>query len=218
MDLCESQSYPNPGVPCTADSDSNIKDDTDPSSPDWIGNHVGTGLLELQFYPPGWIPFSGGLGSCDPSKWCAAMRLFGFSESLTQVNNADCQNRAGTEWSDFAFITKNGVPQAPPDPLGSTDATFTPDPNKALFMNPGDAVQISIHDSPAGLVTAITDVTTGNSGSMTASVANGFAHPVFQPTAGTCNEEPYAFPSDVLDLERAHADPVGRAHLQRRLL
>jgi hypothetical protein len=192
MALCETQSYPNPGAPCPADSDSNIKDDSDPGSPNWVGNHVGSGFLELQFYPPGWTPFVNGT-SCDPTKWCAAMAVFGLSQNLTQTNNADCLSRVGEEWANFAFITKTGVPQAPPDPLRFTAATVTPDPAKVLFMNAGDELQISIHDSPAGLVNSIADLTTGQSGSMTASIANGFAHPLFQPTASTCSEAPYAW-------------------------
>jgi hypothetical protein len=192
MALCESQSYPNPGVPCTPDSDTNIRDNPDPSAPDYIGNHVGTGFLELQFYPPGWTPFLVGT-SCDPTKWCAAMAVFGLSDSLTQTNNAACLSTAGEEWANFAFVTKSGVPQAPPDPLGATAATFTPDPSKDLFMSAGDQLTISIHDSTVGLVTSITDNTTGESGSMTASEANGFKHPLFQPSASTCTEEPYAF-------------------------
>jgi hypothetical protein len=191
MDLCESQSYPNPGVPCTPDSDSNIKDSTDRSSPNWLGHHVGTGFLELQFYPPGWVPEPN--VSCDPTRWCAAMAVFGLSATPTQLNNADCLNRAGEEWVDFAFITKSGAAQAPPDPLNQTAQTFTPDPAKVLFMNAGDVVSISVHDSPAGLVNSLSDLTSGESGSMTASVANGFAHPLFQPSASTCTEEPYAF-------------------------
>jgi hypothetical protein len=192
MDLCETQSYPNPGVPCTADSDANIEDSSDHASPDWMGNHVGTGFLEMQFYPPGWVPFQNAI-SCDPTRWCAAMVVFGLSATRTQLNNADCLNRAGEEWANFAFITKNGAPQAPPDPLNATAATFTPDPATVLFMNAGDTLQISVHDSAAGLVNSITDLTSGQSGSMTASVANGFAHPLFEPSATTCTEAPYAF-------------------------
>jgi hypothetical protein len=192
MALCETQSYPNPGLPCPANSDGNIKDDADPASPNWIGNHVGSGFLELQFYPPGWTPFLVGT-SCDATKWCAAMAVFGLSDSLTQTNNAACLSSAGEEWANFAFLTRNGVPQAPPNPLGQTAATFTPDPARVLFMNPGDEIAISIHDSPAGLVTEVRDLTTGQQGSMTASIANGFAHPLFQPNASTCTEEPYAF-------------------------
>jgi hypothetical protein len=190
MDLCESQSYPNPGAPCTPDSDSNIRDGTDPAKPDYIGNHAGSGFLELQFYPPGWV--APGI-SCDARTWCAAMVVFGLSDSQAQTNNADCLSRAGEEWSDFAFLTKDGSPQAPPDPLGATDATFTPDPTQTLFMNAGDDLTISIHDSRAGFVTEVTDLTTGAHGSMTASAQNGFAHPMFQPNASKCSEQRYGF-------------------------
>jgi hypothetical protein len=191
MAMCESQSYPNPGPACTPDSDTNIKDGADPNAADWIGNHVGSGFMELQFYPPGWTPFIVGT-SCDPTKWCAAVAIFGLSDNMTQTNNADCLNRAGEEFANFAFLTKSGTPQAPPDPLGFTAATFTPGTD-VLYMNPGDDVSVSIHDSEAGLVTSITDSTTGQTGSMTASADHGFAHPLFQPTASTCTEEPYSF-------------------------
>jgi hypothetical protein len=193
MALCESQSYPNPGLPCTPDSDANIEASPDRSDPDWVGNHVGAGYLELQFYPPGWAPFGSGGISCDAAQWCAAMGVFGLSDSLNRINNLDCLERAGEEWVNFAFITLDGAPQAPPSPLTATDATFTPDPAKALFMNPGDRLKVSIHDSPDGLVNTIEDLTTGQTGTMTASVANGFAHPLFQPDAAACTEEPYAF-------------------------
>ncbi len=196
MALCESQSYPNPGRPCTPNSESNIKDSRNPGSPNYIGKHVGSGFMELQFYPPGWARL-GPTGftpavSCDPTKWCAAMLSFGLSDSRTQINNEACLKNAGEEFANYAFITTSGVPQAPPDPLRANADTFTPNPSKDLFMNAGDGLHVSIHDSPAGLVTSITDVTTGQSGSMTASVANGFAHPLFQPKAHKCTEEPYA--------------------------
>jgi hypothetical protein len=60
-------------------------------------------------------------------------------------------------------------------------------------MNAGDQLDISIHDSAAGLVTEIHDRTSGQSGSMTASVANGFAQINYDPAASTCTENPYAF-------------------------
>jgi hypothetical protein len=192
MAMCETQSYPNPGAPCPADSDTNIKDSSDPTSPDWIGSHAGSGFMELQFYPPGWTPVSVGT-SCDATQWCAAMAIFGLSDSTTQTNNSDCLNRAGDEWANFAFLTMNGTPQAPPAPLSASAQTFAPDPAKALFMDAGDELTISTHDSPDGLVTAVHDDTTGTTGSMTASIANGFAHPLFQPSAITCTEAPYAF-------------------------
>jgi hypothetical protein len=54
-------------------------------------------------------------------------------------------------------------------------------------------LDVSIHDSPTGLVTEIHDLTMGESGSMTASVDNRFAQVNFEPNATTCTQTPYAF-------------------------
>ena len=60
-------------------------------------------------------------------------------------------------------------------------------------MGSGDQLEIDIHDGAAGLTVIVHDVTTGETGSMTASAANGFAQVNFQPTAATCSQSPYAF-------------------------
>jgi hypothetical protein len=195
MDLCDNQSAPEfTHAPCTPNSDSNIFDSGDPNSPLYIGRHPGTAFLELQFYPPGWVPFQNAI-SCDATQWCAAMAIFSFnSDQNTGVaNNADCLGKVGIEPANFAFVTKSGTPQAPPAPLDQTLQTFTPDPGHDLFMGSGDKLDISIHDSANGLVTQIDDLTTGQSGSMTASIANGFAQVNYDPNAATCTQTPYAF-------------------------
>jgi hypothetical protein len=195
MDLCDNQSAPEfTHAPCTPNTDANIFDGGDPTKPDYIGRHPGTAFLELQFYPPGWVSFENGI-SCDATKWCAAMAIFSLNQDQNTgvVNNADCLNRVGIEPANFAFITRDGRPQAPPAPLDLTTTAFTPDPARDLFMRAGDQLELSIHDSSAGLVTGIKDLTTGQSGSMTASVANGFAQVNFEPNAATCSQTPYAF-------------------------
>jgi hypothetical protein len=195
MDLCDNQSAPEfTHAPCTPNSDANIFDGADPSRPDYIGRHPGTAFLELQFYPPGWVSFENGI-SCDATKWCAAMAIFSFNndQNAGVPNNADCLGTVGIEPANFAFITRNGRPQAPPAPLDLTLAAFTPDPAQDLFMRAGDRLELSIHDSPAGLVTSIQDLSSGQSGSMTASVANGFAQVNYDPTAAACSQTPYAF-------------------------
>ena len=53
---------------------------------------------------------------------------------------------------------------------------------------------------------------------MTASAANGFAQVLYEPAVGDLPPGSVHVPPDVRDLERAHARPVGGAHLQRRLL
>jgi hypothetical protein len=61
-----------------ANSDTNIFDGADPSKANYIGHHPGTAFLELQFYPPGWVPFQNAI-SCDATQWCAAMAIFSFN-------------------------------------------------------------------------------------------------------------------------------------------
>src|SRR5262249_27219283 len=78
-------------------------------------------------------------------------------------------------------------------PLGATNATFTPNGSTDLFMNPGDVLTVDIHDAAAGLTTIVNDTTTGQSGSMTASAANGFAQVLYEPTSAACHQAPYTF-------------------------
>src|SRR5262249_17886058 len=100
---------------------------------------------------------------------------------------------------NWAYITKNGKSQAPADPLftGTFDApnfaAVNPDYRKDLLMSPGDRVVIHMHDTSAGFRIDLNDLTTHQTGSMTASVANGFAHILYTPNASTCTSAPYAF-------------------------
>jgi hypothetical protein len=50
-----------------------------------------------------------------------------------------------------------------------------------------------MHDTAAGFQVVLNDLTTGQSGSMTASVANGFGHILYTPDSSTCHVAPYAF-------------------------
>jgi hypothetical protein len=202
MALCNDQSSPNPGgsavgaqVPCTPNSDSNIYNSPDPSSPQYIGRHPGTAFLELQFYPPGWAPVQAGGISCDATHWCVAMLIWSLAENdnTGQTLNATCQKAVGLEYPNYAFLTHSGTSQAPANPVEATGATFTPDPSRDLFMNSGDKLTVSIHDTANGLFTGVNDLTTGNFGSMTASAANGFGEVQFIPTGKACNNIPYDF-------------------------
>jgi hypothetical protein len=195
MAMCDNQSAPNPGATCTPDSDKNIFTGTDPTKKDYLGNTPGSAFMEMQFYPPGW----GGVGtgvSCGPdnTQWCAALNIDSFSSnSNTGVsNNSDCLNQTGIEYVNYAIITKSGQSQAPADPLRQTAATFTTGPD-TLEMNSGDQLTVDMHDTSAGFQVVIHDLTTGETGSMTASIANGFGHPLYQPDATTCTDQPYAF-------------------------
>src|SRR5713226_3745547 len=194
MALCATQSYPEQVSTCTPNSDSNIVD------PAVSPNHPGTAFLELQFYPPGWIPWptwqvAVGASSCDPTKWCAAMNIFSLAQDPvhgTSLNPA-CAATTGLEYVNFAFVTKNGHPTAPANPVQSTTATFTPDPARDLFMNSGDNLSVSLRDTPHGVRAVIHDRTSGQTGSMTASAANGFGQVQYAPTGTGCVNLPYNF-------------------------
>lgn len=161
MSLCEPGSFPL--NPCTPNSDENPSSrfSNDPMV-------AGSAILELQFYPPGFYPWITHL-SCDAIHWCAAMTI----DSLKCNPNAPKCNPNCTEPANFAFIQSDGVPVGPPGPASATDATFTPNA-QTLLMNQGDDIEITMHDTPAGLLNKIEDKTTGQSGFMVASAANGF--------------------------------------------
>ncbi len=74
----------------------------------------------------------------------------------------------------------------------TTSGTYTPSP-KDLFMNSGDRVAVSLTDTSNGLKATLNDLTTGHSGSMTASKSNGFAQVKFDPTGSSCQAIPYNF-------------------------
>ncbi|MBV9092675.1 MAG: hypothetical protein JO132_02180 [Streptosporangiaceae bacterium] len=193
MAMCDSQSYPEQRSTCPPDSDSNVID------PAVSAKHVGEAYMEMQFYPPGWVPWptwavAVGSSSCDPTKWCAALNIDSLSlNPITgKANNPTCLAKVGEEYINFAFITKNGVAQGPANPVDSTLATFTPSA-KDLYMNSGDHLSVAFADTPNGLNVKIHDLTTGQSGSMTASKANGFAQVKYAPTGTSCTAIPYNF-------------------------
>ena len=79
---------------------------------------------------------------------------------------------------------------ARPDEGFGNQAVVTSD---TLEYNNGDQLVVDMHDTPDGFQVVIHDLTTGQSGSMTASTANGFGHALFQPNASTCSVVPYAY-------------------------
>jgi len=202
MTLCDNQSAPEFAKNCAPDTDANNLVGSNPDAPNYIGRHPGTAFMELQFYGPGYVPQFEGFG-CGATVYCAAMTI--DSRTLDQnhgvFNTAACDNfvLGGQEPINWAYITTSGVSQAPANPLftgtfsAPNFAAVNPDLTKDLVMNPGDAIRIHLHDTAAGLRADLTDLTTGHSGSMTASLSNGFGHIMFTPHSKTCREGPYAF-------------------------
>ena len=202
MTLCDTESSPEYTKKCTPDSDANNLVSANPNSPSYIGKHPGNAYMELQFYGPGYVPQFEGFG-CTATQYCAAMTI----DSRTLDQNTGVENTpacdayvlGGGEPINWAYITRNGHSQAPANPLFTGTVTnpnfaaVNPDTNKDLLMNPGDRILIHMHDTVAGLRIELIDLTTGRSGSMTASIANGFGHILYTPNSSTCQEAPYAF-------------------------
>ena len=163
--VCDPQSAPL--TPCTPRSDSNAPGGRSPGA--------GSGFVELQFYPPGFGPFLDSI-SCDNTHWCSALTI--DSLECTGNGSGPCNNDC-VEPVNFAFVQGNGVPPGPPSPQLSNNATFTPNAH-TLRMNPGDRIRVRMFDARiAGghaLEVRETDLTTGQSGFMIASGANGFMH------------------------------------------
>ncbi len=202
MAMCDDQSAPNPGgsavagatIPCVPDSDANIYENAHVTSTHYVGKHPGTAFMEMQFYPPGWVSWPAGV-SCDAYRWCAALNIDSLSINYNTgaYNNNTCLGTAGVEPVNFAFITKSGQAHAPASPLLATLDTYTPNPATDLFMNSGDHLVVSLRDSPDGFQVVIIDLSTGQVGSMIASVANGFGAVKFDPNGTTCESIPTAY-------------------------
>jgi len=202
MTLCDTESAPEYTKTCTPDSDANNVVGTNPNAPDYIGKHPGQAYMELQFYEPGWVPQFEGFG-CTATQYCAAMTIDSFVENQnTGVDNTSACNDyvlGGGEPINWAYITRSGRSQAPANPLFTgTDenpnfAAVNPNLSEDLLMKPGDRILIHLHDTPAGLRADLIDLSTGQAGSMTASIANGFGHMLYTPNSSTCQEARYAF-------------------------
>ena len=135
--------------------------------------------MELQLYAPGYTPFVDNT-SCSKTQWCAALNIDSLACSFNFATcNPNCE-----EPVNFAFLQTNGVPAGPPSPQLADLSTFLPN-SHTLKMNSGDTLRVSITDPPQGLTTTISDLTTGQTGTMTASASNGFKHTNIADCSGT---------------------------------
>ena len=178
MNLCDPNSAPL--TPCTPVSDSNAPHGSFPGG--------GNAFMELQFYPPGFAPFSDNI-SCDNTHWCSALTIDSLECNTDQsFCNGNCE-----EPVNFAFIQHNGNPTGPPSPQESDLATVTPN-RQTLLMDPGDTIVIHMFDASVkggGRALEVTedDLTNHTSGFMIASAKNGFMNT--DPT--TCDGSPFNF-------------------------
>jgi hypothetical protein len=174
LPMCDPDSYPQ--NPCTPDSDSNLGGITNP-------NDAGSAFMELQLYPPGYTPFVDS-ESCSVTKWCAALTIDSLECSFQFATcNPNCEEPA-----NFAFLQTDGVPTGPPSPQLADVSTFLPN-SRTLLINQGDVLKISITDPAQGFTTEIQDLSTGQTGYMVASAANGFMN----TNIANCDGTPFTF-------------------------
>ena len=191
--VCDPQSTPM--LPCTAESDANAPNGSYPGA--------GAAFVELQFYPPGFAPFADSI-SCDNTHWCSALNI----DSLECSADGTTCNPNCTEPVNFAFIQTNGVPAGAPSPQLSDLSTFTPN-SHTLLMNPGDAITVRLFDARVrggrALEARETDLTTGQSGYMIASAANGFMN----TNPADCSGTPFNFQPEYSSAAAQNVIPWG---------
>jgi hypothetical protein len=190
--VCDPHSTPM--LPCTPESDANAPSGTSPGA--------GAAFVELQFYPPGFAPFADSI-SCDNTHWCSALTIDSLECSPDGTCNPNCP-----EPVNFAFVQTNGVPAGPPSPQLSDLTTVTPN-SRTLLMNPGDAITIRMFNAkiPGGhaLEARETDLTTGQSGFMIASAANGFMN----TNPADCSGTPFNFQPEYSSARAQNIIPWG---------
>jgi hypothetical protein len=192
MNLCDPRS--DPELPCKPRSDTNAAHGSFPGG--------GSAFMELQLYPPGFAPFDDSI-SCDNAHWCSALTIDSVECDAAGTCNNDC-----IEPVNFAFIQRDGVPAGPPSPQESDLSTFTPN-SRTFLMNQGDRVAIHMFDAkvPGGHAFEVreTDMTTGQSGFMIASAANGFMN----TSPADCSGSPFNFQPEYSSAKPQNVVPWG---------
>jgi hypothetical protein len=173
LPICDPRSYPQ--NPCTPNNDQNTG----------LGarTDAGSAFEELQFYAPGFGPFQDG-PSCDPTFYCAALNIDSLSCTF---GFARCNNNC-FEPINFAYLQTDGEPAGPPSPQLTNSTTFLAN-SHTLKMRQGDKLRVTLQDTKHGLKTTVQDLTSGKTGFMVASAANGFMN----TDAATCNGFPFDF-------------------------
>ena len=212
MAMCDPYSYPQ--LPCTSESDANAPScNLAFNCPSNTYPGGGSAFMEMQLYPPGnppWVDSE----SCSKTQWCGALTI--DSLECTYLY-ATCQP-ACEEPVNFAFIQKNGVPTGPAGP-GDTDFDSSVNNSDTLLMHPGDKLVIHMYDAPAPGVTGalggndafkvvIDDLTTGQSGFMQASAANGFQYVDMNCNTALANFQPEYRTASVKNVVPWGADAV----------
>jgi hypothetical protein len=178
LPLCDPNSFPNGACAANTPSDTNTTAAT------------GSAFMELQFYPPGYGPFPDNV-SIDATRWAVALNIDSLECAGNTITGCGMPNPNCVEPVNFALLTHDGVPTGPPSPQSANGATFASNAD-TLLMNPGDTLRVIMKDIPdagspstGGFKAEVDDLTTGVSGFVIASAANGFMNTNNVSCAGT---------------------------------
>ena len=226
LTLCDTASAPEYTKTCTPDSDSNNLVGRTRTPRTTSASIRATRSWSCSSTARDTCPQFEGFG-CTAHQYCAAMTI--DSRTLNQntgiENTAACNNYVlgGPEPVNWAYITKSGVSQAPANPLFTGTlanpnlSAVNPNLGKDLLMSPGDRILIHHAGHPGRDCRSILiDLTTGQSGSMTASVANGFGHILFTPNSQHLPRGARTRSTRSTRPPTSAREHLVRSHLQRR--
>jgi hypothetical protein len=193
MAMCDDQSAPNPGgsqvgpnTPCAA---LQRPQHFDAVRPHQARLHRQASRRRIHGKCSSILP--GGLTVAIPRR-CAALNIDSLSENM---NNGLVNNACGgvIEYVNSRTSRRMAYRSArSPSPLGPFVATNA----QTLFMNSGDELIVKLEDTAHGLKVTVQDLTTGQSGFMVSSAANGFAAIRFDPNGTTCDFATHNIPYD----------------------
>ncbi len=226
LTLCDSESSPEFTKTCTPDSDANDLVGTNPAAADYIGKHPGNAYMELQFYGPGYVPQFEGFG-CAATQYCAAMTI--DSRTPTRTPGSENTDRLQQLHPRRSRADQLGVHHEERRLPGARQSARHRDVLRSELRRGESRLHQGSDDEPrrphphpharhnGRLPHRLNDLTSGESGSMTASVGERVrAHPVH---AGLVD-----VPGGAVRVPPRiqHGQPAGQhmvgAHLQRRLL
>ncbi len=185
--------------------------------------HVGQAYMEMQFYPPGWVPWptwqvAVGASSCDPTQWCAALNIDSLAQPVTnQVNNATCLSTGRRGVPSTSPSSRRAASRRPGEPGRRDD----PRPSRPTGRRPvhelrrpssvvdhghaerGQSDDQRPHNRPVGL----------DDGERRQRLRAGEVRPRRHVLQG----DPVRVPPDVLHVDAEDPGDVGGGLLQRRL-
>src|SRR6266567_2348326 len=145
-----------------------------PTDPSTLPTQGGGGTFNFQLHPAFWF----GMAMCDTQSYPVQVSTCTPDSDSNIVDPAVTPNHPGTAFMELQFYPPGYVQQF---------TGFSCDATRWCVAMTIDSLMVNLHDSRQGLVATVRDLTTHQSGSMTASAANSFGQVQYAPTGTGCN-------------------------------